>query len=580
MAKAIGLDISERGFKIIEVEGSAKKFKVTRFIVRDLETHFESEVAWDQVVEELRATWREEKLPKEPVVASIGAGDAILREIQIPFKTDDQIRKVIRFEAENHIQHLSIDDIVLAHHKSGEVGDKSSVLVFAVAKDAIEKRLGHLSRGGLDPQHLDLDPLALYNTVTITDLPEKHKNLAVIEIGAAHTTLLVLHEGNLVSARCIRMGSGSISHSISRDLQIGSVEAEAKKLELLAVGGGGASSVAEVLPAMVTEDHVVLEDSDDEKPEIEKSPEELESELVTRSRDDFLAKLHRELMRSLVRIPSVSKLDAIMLTGGGCRIRGVKEYLKENFAKTVEVLNPLEEIGSDLSPEEVGELGPRAAISLGLAAKVLGHDKLGTDFRQDEFKYLRRFDQIKVALASCISLILILFCFMGAFFWNQYMVAKTPYQAIEARARALYAKYDKGVYGALPEGRFEAIDKIKNRIKVDFDDLSNELGTSKNIPVVPPAVDPLLTFFNDFVAVESRIEGVILDSVSVDARTIKITGWVPEGNYLDRLKNQIEKNMKGHGLFLEVKPGRTKSTESGLIRFEGFEIVRPDMEKK
>lgn len=576
MAKAIGLDISERGFKIVEAEGSAKKIKVTRVFVRDVETESEGEVALDQVVQELRATLREEKIPREPVVASLSAHDAILRTISVPFTSEDQIRKVIRFEAENHIQHYSIDDVILEHLKSCECGDSSQVLVFAAGKPSVEKRLGLLSRCGVDPVALDLDPLALYSTTCLSENLEIYRRVAVVEIGATHTSLLIIEEGKLVSMRSLRLGSSSIDHAIRRDLQITASEAEAKKLEL-SMAGGGAPSGDLLAPVNLTEDHVVLEEDLEVKPEIEKSPEELEADLIGRSRDDFLAKLHREITRTLVSRPSSSgRLDAILISGGGSRVPGLHGYLEENFSCTVKFFNPLDEITHDLEPEEAEELGPRILVPLGLVSKALGHDPLGTDFRQEEFRYQKRFDQIKIALASCITLVLILFCFMGAFFLNRLTAVKIPYDRLVQRSEDVYLRTKDDSFGAIEADRFEKLEKIKNRMKFQNEDLEKQLGKSKDFPPVKSAIDPLIAILDDYLAVEKNIAGTVIETVDVDEQVIKLVGWTPDASHIQSMIDRLKTSAAEHGLFVNMKPGAIKTdTKSGLFRFEKFEIFRP-----
>ena len=38
MAKAVGLDIGSRSVKLVEIDGSPKKFRVTRFITKEAST--------------------------------------------------------------------------------------------------------------------------------------------------------------------------------------------------------------------------------------------------------------------------------------------------------------------------------------------------------------------------------------------------------------------------------------------------------------------------------------------------------------------------------------------------------------
>jgi len=52
------------------------------------------------------------------------------------------------------------------------------------------------------------------------------------------------------------------------------------------------------------------------------------------------------------------------------------------------------------------------AVPLGLGLKALGHDPLALDFRQEEFKFARKFDRLKWVLTMALGLSLFLFVFL------------------------------------------------------------------------------------------------------------------------------------------------------------------------
>ncbi|MFV1958869.1 MAG: hypothetical protein ACC662_05585, partial [Planctomycetota bacterium] len=71
----------------------------------------------------IRGVFDTMKLPRDDVCAALGAGSTVFREIMVPFREEDQIRKVVKFEAENHLHSYAIEDVVVNWVKTGENRD-------------------------------------------------------------------------------------------------------------------------------------------------------------------------------------------------------------------------------------------------------------------------------------------------------------------------------------------------------------------------------------------------------------------------------------------------------------------------
>lgn len=121
MARAVGLDIGSRTIKVVEMGGSAKAPKAVRVVIRDVPDPLSVELEEgvlppdpDELISEVvREIFNEFRLPKDDVCAAFDAGVTTFREITVPFRDDDQIRKIIRFEAENHLHGKAIEDVIV-----------------------------------------------------------------------------------------------------------------------------------------------------------------------------------------------------------------------------------------------------------------------------------------------------------------------------------------------------------------------------------------------------------------------------------------------------------------------------------
>src|SRR5262245_8950238 len=112
MPRGVGLDIGSRTLKLVELSGSAKSFKVQRLWVRPV-PQGEGPEADEARVALLKELFHEAKVSTDDVCVTFDAGATIFREIAVPFREDDKIEKVVRFQAENHLHGRSIDDLVV-----------------------------------------------------------------------------------------------------------------------------------------------------------------------------------------------------------------------------------------------------------------------------------------------------------------------------------------------------------------------------------------------------------------------------------------------------------------------------------
>src|SRR5258707_15531134 len=117
MAKGTGIEIGATTVTVAEVEGSAKKFRVTAAGRAPIEAAAPGDERIKAVSQAARAAMKAARAGREQVVVSIPACDVIIREIQLPFTDEDQIRKVIKFESESHLHSCDIDDVVIGFQK-------------------------------------------------------------------------------------------------------------------------------------------------------------------------------------------------------------------------------------------------------------------------------------------------------------------------------------------------------------------------------------------------------------------------------------------------------------------------------
>ena len=92
MARATGVQISGSAVRVLDLEGSGKKFKVRGYA----ESAVSSTEGDDRVAalgKALREAFKASKASREHVILGLATRDCILREITIPFSNEEQIAK-------------------------------------------------------------------------------------------------------------------------------------------------------------------------------------------------------------------------------------------------------------------------------------------------------------------------------------------------------------------------------------------------------------------------------------------------------------------------------------------------------
>jgi Tfp pilus assembly PilM family ATPase len=383
--------------RAVELNGTGKKVKVQRYFDRAVTTR-----GGQPDPEELRDALAEifKSLPKNSVIGCVDAHDTITREIPVPFKSDDQIRKVIKYEAEHHLHDCDADDVIVQYAKVGESKEGTNLLVFAAKKDDVSRRIESCRDAGVELLALDLDANGLLSAAQFAGLLDDSPDCILLNISNRSTEMLFVHEGELRAIRSVRMGMDSISQGLARDMDIELSEADKK--------------LADIATSPEAGDLIIPADGGlDDKADTEKSHSELEHDLFRQKRDEFVARLKREFVRSSAALRGAAA-GRVIVAGPGLRVPGLLDLLSEKLGRELETLRVSDHFQGKINGD-VEEFDANAAVACGLALKGLGAAPVNLDFRQEELQVANKFELLKGALAVCVTLLFI--ALMGASFF-------------------------------------------------------------------------------------------------------------------------------------------------------------------
>jgi hypothetical protein len=302
-----------------------------------------------------------------------------------------------------------------------------------------------------------------------------------------------------------------------------------------------------------------------------------EHDVETARTHDYLARLVREVRRTLGTIPDLGPIDALYTTGGGSRLEGFDEAVGGVLGAPAQPLDLLSRVSHKLSDEEVDHYGPDIGVVLGTAFKLNGVDVTHTDFRREEVAYTRKFDQMKLPLIVLSFALFLVVAFLGLDTFKRRQHMEGEYRNILELAQLQLNELVND--NAKVQQRLESVafgpDRVREAMRMAGDlkeEIERQLGRGQRIPEQQSALAVWIELFATIRENEIPIGRIALDRLDIEVSGrnpyAKLSGEVEDQTHFQELLDVLDEEQ----MFAEVRPGGTRQTSSGL-RFTDLEIA-------
>lgn len=175
--------------------------------------------------ERLHQLVKRRRLHKNRVNLCIGGQSVILRQITLPVMPSREIPAAVRWEAAKHIMFPLEEAVVDYSYIGGKVVDGSMVmelLLVVVPRDVVNGYIEVVTRAGLYPEIIEIEPFALHRAVRLAlqdscGLPE---NLLVLDIGGESSNLLVMEKDSYRFSRILNLGVNHFCRRVAETQQL------------------------------------------------------------------------------------------------------------------------------------------------------------------------------------------------------------------------------------------------------------------------------------------------------------------------------------------------------------------------
>lgn len=347
----VGLDISSSSVKLLELSRKGDRYTVESYAVEPLPPNAvnDKQVADPALVGEAvtRAVSRAGPKTKQAAVAVSGAS-VITKVIQMPAALkDNEMEDQIRSEADQYIPYpideVNIDFQVVG--ASGKDGEMQDVLLAACRKEQIEQRCSAIELAGLKPVVVDIEAHAMENAACEFlrhQMPDNGngKTIAVVDVGATATAMLILHDLKTVYTRDQAFGGRQLTEDIMRRYGMSFEEAgRAKKTGQL--------------------------------------PEDYQSEVLSHFITDMAQQVDRALQFFFSAASQFTNVDQIIVAGGCAAIPGVETIIQERLQVPTVVAKPFAgmSVSSRAKPSALAKDEASLLIAAGLAFRAFDEER-------------------------------------------------------------------------------------------------------------------------------------------------------------------------------------------------------------
>ncbi len=337
----VGVDIGTSSIKVCQIRESRRSLSLAKagYIPLPSQTVVDGHIMnGGVVVEALNKVFQDNRIRQRDVAVSVSSQTMIIRKVSLPLMSSADLVEHIPWEAKQHIP-FDLKDVYFDYEvlKRRPERGQMDVLLVAAKKEEVNDFLNVFREAKLKPAVIDLSSFTVHNVFEMTrGLPED-QSIAVINIGAAFSSLLVLVQGVMTFTRDIVSGGTLITEGLQRQLGIPFEQAEIYKTSW--------------------EPHGVL-------------PQEAMS-AITDSCDTLAAEISRSI-DFFYQTNGDIELSRIFVTGGSANLPQLLSSLEERTRIPVEMFMPTERLSVDsreIPAELLQQRGAQLAVAIGLSLR-------------------------------------------------------------------------------------------------------------------------------------------------------------------------------------------------------------------
>ncbi len=339
----IGIDIGTSAIKVVQLRRERGRVILETYGAIALGPYAGLEVGRatalpvEKISDALKDVIREARVTTADAAISIPYALSLISILRLPASVEKQLAQVVPLEARKYIpvpiSEVSLDWFIISGGgKDAVLTSKIEILLVAIHNDTITKFKSIVANAALTLAFFEIE---VFSAVRAS-LDHGIAPIAVIDMGAATTKFYVVERGLIRESHIINHGGQDLTLAASRALNISIAQAEERKRKY-GLTPEGNSALAQTL---------------------------------TLSLAPLISELSRTISTYEQRMNQ--PLTAIVMTGGGATLKGLKEFAQTKFQNEIRLADPFNKTQAPAFLEGVLKgTGPEFSVAVGLAMRRL-----------------------------------------------------------------------------------------------------------------------------------------------------------------------------------------------------------------
>jgi type IV pilus assembly protein PilM len=271
------------------------------------------------------------------VYISIPAFGGLITLIDFPKMPRQDLAQAIKYEAHKYIP-VAPEEVVISWdiigeqkgigESSGTGAEKMQVLLVAASKNKVVKYENLVKNSGLKLMSIEIEVFSMVNSLIGND----QGTFVILDIGSKVCNIILVSRGVIIANRSLDLGGNDFTKTIANSMGIDGERAESLKISGKNFFNKDSSITFPFLEIIIGEASRLIEIS--------------------------------------IKNRKISKVDAVIISGGSAKLTGLVEYLTSAFSLKTIIGNPLSRVSYDkrLRPL-VEKIQTNFSVCIGLALK-------------------------------------------------------------------------------------------------------------------------------------------------------------------------------------------------------------------
>jgi type IV pilus assembly protein PilM len=339
----LGVDIGSSSIKVVQLRRDRGRVVLETYGAIALGPYAGVEIGRatalgaDKIAEALKDVLREANVTTDDAAVAVPYASSLVSMLKLPKAVEKDLAQVVPIEARKYIpvpiNEVLLDWFVVSDSKKLPADGKLEILLVAIHNDTIAKFRSIGTEAKLKTAFFEIE---IFSAVRAA-LDHGLAPVAVADLGAGTAKFYVVERGIIRESHIINHGGQDLTLAASRALNLTVVQAEERKRKFGLTGEGETADLKKSL-------------------ELSLSP--------------LIAELARTIAAWEQR--NNQTLSALVLTGGGATLRGLKDLMQSKIQAPVRMADPFGKTASPAFLEKIlQEAGPEFAVAVGLALRRL-----------------------------------------------------------------------------------------------------------------------------------------------------------------------------------------------------------------